>query len=189
MVKQQNLEKITKFLKELSKNSAKIFEEFCEKYENFRVKLNLSFPIKFCQNLIEIIRFFWKNSKFPLALGWHRLPNTHIHKVLNYYLLSWRLTLEFQEKFKLQEENLRKIHKNSLASGGSAPEPTGRIKISIILIFWFNSVQKLHSIFENLLKFTLPISTNFLKFFLPSGASAPRDPHYSMSIFDFLFFP
>ena len=64
--------------------------------------------------------------------------------------------------------------------GGSAPEPPGRIKFSIILIFLSNSVQKIHAIFAN---FTLPISTNFLTFFYL------RAPHYSMSILDYLFLP
>ena len=66
----------------------------------------------------------------------------------------------------MQEENLGKILKNSLASGGAPPpEPHGRIKFSIILIFLSNSVQKIHAIFVKLLNFTLPIMTNFLKIF------------------------
>ena len=73
----------------------------------------------------------------------------------------------------MQEENLGKIHKNWLAWGAPPPEPPGRNKFSIILIFLSNSVKKIHAIFVKLLNFTLSISTNFLKFFLPSGGSAP----------------
>ena len=89
----------------------------------------------------------------------------------------------------MQAENLGKIHKNSLASGGFVPEPPDRLKIFNYSYIFIQLRAKIHVLFVNVLNFTLLISTNFLEFFLPSGGSAPRTPHYSMSILDYLFFP
>ena len=46
------------------------------------------------------------------------------------------------------EEDLWKNHKNSLASGGSAPEPPRRVEFSIPIIFLPKFAQKIHEIYE-----------------------------------------
>ena len=56
-----------------------------------------------------------------------------------------------------------------------------------MLILLSNSLQKIPAIFVKLLNFTLPISTNFLKFFLPSGGSAPEPPLQHVHIRLFIF--
>ena len=119
---------------------------------------------------VRILNFLWRSGGFAPPS-----ESTYTESTELLFCLGGR-PANFRKKVKMQEENLGKIHKNSLASGGSAPEPPGRIEFSIILIFLSNSVQKIHAIFVKLLNFTLPISTNFLKFFLPSGAPPPEPP-------------
>ena len=84
---------------------------------------------------VKILNFLWRSGGLA--------PRTHLSG--KYWIIIFCLggrPSNFRKKLQLQEENLGKIHKNSLASGGSAPEPLGRIKVSIILIFLSNSVQK-----------------------------------------------
>ena len=150
----------------------------------FERRLDYHFPLnsfkisqKSSDFAVQILNFLWRSGGFAPPPE----PTYPESTELSSFFLGGQ-PANFRKKLKMQEENLGKIHKNSLASGGSAPELPGRIEFSIILRFLSNSLQKIHAIFVKLLNFTLPISTNFLKNFLPSGGSAPRAPHYSMSI-------
>ena len=159
MVKQQNLEKMAQFSKEFSKNSAK-------NHENVNMKLELSFKLNSFKISQKSSDFSVKISNFLQRSGGFapRAPQYAVStKLLSFVLGSDPRILG--KKLKWQEENLAKIQKKFASVGGSAPEPPDRIKFSIILIFLSNSVQKMHAIFEKLLNFTLPISTNFLKIF------------------------
>ena len=106
--------------------------------------------------------------------------------------MPWGPTREFQGKNRVVRGKSRKNHKNSIASGGCAPEPPGLREFSIALIVFSKSASKNSWKFSKLIKFsnfTLLISTNFWKKLLPSGGSAPRTPYYSVSILYCLFFP
>ena len=155
----------------------------------FECSLDYHFPLnsfkisqKSSDFSVKILNFLWRSGGFA--------PRTHLSG--KYWIIIFCLggrPSNFRKKLKLQEENLGKIHKNWLASGGSAPRTPWSDKIFNYSYIFVQLVQKIHAIFKKLFNFTLPISTNFLKFFLPSGSSAPRAPHYSMSILDSLFFP
>ena len=156
----------------------------------FECSLDYHFPLNSFK-ISEIFRFFCKNFKFPLALGGLRPPpRTHLSG--KYWIIIFCLggrPSNFRKKLKLQEENLGKIHKNWLASGGSAPRtPCSDIIFNYSYIFvQLRAWNSCNSCKVN--KVYITDFDKFPEFFLPSGGSAPRAPHYSMSILDSLFFP
>ena len=109
MVKQQNLEKWPNFLKRFLRILRKISKNSAKNHENFLMKLELSFtlnsfkiPYKSSDFSVKILNFLRRSGGFAPP----RAPN--MLQVLNYYLLSWGPTPEFQEKTTMAKENLGK---------------------------------------------------------------------------------
>ena len=89
----------------------------------------------------------------------------------------------------LQEENLEKIHKNSLASGGSGHRTPWSDRIFNYSYIFVQLRARNSCNFCKVIKFYITDFDKFPENFLPSGGSAPLAPHYNMSILDYLFFP
>ena len=62
--------------------------------------------------------------------------------------MSWGRPVNFEKKLEGQEEIYEKIAKNLLAQKGYALEPLTWIEVSIIILFFTKSEQKLLAIFE-----------------------------------------
>ena len=113
MVKQQNLE----FFKEFSRNSLKkhFYNVVCIRVLSH---INLFSTVRriflyFCKRILKFLQI--------QGLTPSPTPEPPIPRVINYQLVSWRKTREFQEKIKVVRENLWKKHTICLASWGPPP--------------------------------------------------------------------
>ena len=116
-------------------------------------------------------------------------PRTHLSG--KYWIIIFFLggrPANFRKKLKMQEENLWKIHKTSLASAGSAPwTPRSDKTFNYSYIFVQLGAKKSWN-FCKVIKFSITDFDKFPEIFSTFGGLRPPSPHYSMSILD-SFFP
>ena len=155
---------MAQFIKEFSKNSAK-------NHENFRMKLELSFTLNSCKIYqksspfsIKILNFLQRSGGFD--------PSAHnMVQVLNYYLLSWAATREFQAKNKNGKKQIQKRITKIRQHRGLRPRIPWLDRIfRLFLDFGANHLKKFMHILK-VINFNFPIRIlkNIVKSFIPSG--------------------